>query len=431
LEAEVLLRTPPLIERTSLVTNSRAAARLYYQAQDLRGTVLRYGCDFAHLACARAAGVNDWRAQQFGKVESRHRTHYIRCYRRMRTEFRRSRPSCRAGNALDDEGRLRSGAGIQYNRAVRQAGPWFAVVALWLAAISTANAQARNSKLQSAVTQAMAGERGAAVVLDVHTGRLLAAYHAEVAARRVVLPGSAIKPFTLLALLQTGSVDAHTALVCQRPLTIAGHRLDCLHPNTKEPLGPAAALAYSCNSWFTSVATRLTAQQLRDSFLRDGFNSATRLEPNEASGSVALAQSQEQLQLEAIGEWGISVTPLQLLRAYRQLALLSQRNTEARVTALLFEGLQQSVSYGMASAAQPASPMKVAGKTGTSSADEGPWTHGWFAGYAPAEDPEIVLVVFLEKGRGSDAAALASKIFSAFAEERDPHLAAAAARPGR
>ena len=65
------------------------------------------------------------------------------------------------------------------------------------------------------------------------------------------------------------------------------------------------------------------------------------------------------------------------------------------------------------------SPMKVAGKTGTALADEGPWTHGWFAGYAPAENPEIVLVVFLENGHGSDAAALASKIFGAFAEDHD------------
>ena len=145
----------------------------------------------------------------------------------------------------------------------------------------------------------------------------------------------------------------------------------------------------------------------------------------------ALAQSPEELQLQAIGEWGISVTPLELVRAYRDLALLSQKNADVKLTALLFEGLQESVSYGMAHAAQPASPMKVAGKTGTALADEGPWTHGWFAGYAPAENPEIVLVVFLEKGHGSDAAALASKIFAAFAEDHACHLANATAESQR
>jgi len=302
-----------------------------------------------------------------------------------------------------------------------------AAMLMCVAAWPLATAQPGTAKLQKAVARTMAGQRGAAVVVDVRTGRVLAAYHADAAARRVVHPGSSIKPFTLLALLEAGKVDAHTALVCKRPLTIAGHRLDCPHPDTAEALGPAAALAYSCNSYFTSVATRLTPVQLRDSFVRAGFSSLTGLAPNEASGAVALAQSQAELQLQAIGEWGISVTPLELVSAYRDLALLSQKNADAKLTALLFEGLQESVSYGMARAAQPASPMKVAGKTGTALAEEGPWTHGWFAGYAPADNPEIALVVFLEKGHGSDAAALAREIFSAFAEERDNKLAKAAA----
>ena len=302
-----------------------------------------------------------------------------------------------------------------------------AAILVCVAASSVATAQSGFSKLQKAVAQTMVGQRGVAVVLDVHTGRVLAAYHANVAARLVVHPGSSIKPFTLLALLEAGKVDANTALVCKRHLAVGGHRLDCPHPDAAEALGPAAALAYSCNSYFTSVATRLTPVQLRSSFARDGFSSLTGLEPNEASGAVALAQSPEELQLQAIGEWGVSVTPLELLRAYRDLALLSQKNDDLKLASLVFEGLQESVSYGMAHAAQPASPIKVAGKTGTALADEGPWTHGWFAGYAPAESPEIVLVVFLEKGHGGDAAALARRIFTAFAESRDSQLANAAA----
>jgi penicillin-binding protein 2 len=81
----------------------------------------------------------------------------------------------------------------------------------------------------------------------------------------------------------------------------------------------------------------------------------------------------------------------------------------------------------MARAAQPDAPMKVAGKTGTALCDEGPWRHGWFAGYAPADNPQIVLVVFLEDGHGSDAAALASKIFVTFAEDHDSRSAKVAA----
>ncbi len=296
------------------------------------------------------------------------------------------------------------------------AGRCFSAMLLCFALRAPAITQPAGSALQQIVSQAMAGRRGTAVILDVRSGRVLAAYHLEVAARRVAHPGSSIKPFTLMALLEAGKVDEHTALVCKRQLSIAGHKLDCSHPQTAQPLDPSAALAYSCNSFFTSVATRLTPAQLRDSLEGDGFSSRTTLVSEEAAGNVALAQSPEQLQLQAIGEWGISVTPVELVWAYRNVALQDGHNAKL---ALLFDGLQQSASYGMGREAQPAASMKVAGKTGTAVADEGPWTHAWFAGYAPAQNPEIVLVVFLEKGHGgTDAAGVARQIFAVFADSR-------------
>jgi penicillin-binding protein 2 len=301
---------------------------------------------------------------------------------------------------------------------VNLAGSCFAVALACFAVSPPAPAQPVNATLQSTVTHAMAGRRGTAVVLDVHSGRILAAYHLEVAARRVAHPGSSIKTFTLVALLQAGKVDEHTALMCKRQVSVGGHKLDCSHPQTDQPLDPSTALAYSCNSYFTSVATRLSPEQLRDAFVQSGFSSLTALSPEEVAGTVALAHSPEQLQLQAIGEWGISVTPLELVRGYRNVALLQARNDQR--LAPLFGGLQQSVSYGMGNAAQPSAAIKVAGKTGTAPADEGPWTHAWFAGYAPAANPQIVLVVFLEKGHGgSDAAGVAREIFTAFADSQN------------
>ena len=131
------------------------------------------------------------------------------------------------------------------------------------------------------------------------------------------------------------------------------------------------------------------------------------------AGTVSLASTSEELQLQAIGEWGVQVTPLELLRAYRDLARMASDGTGAKLEAI-FQGLDGSTSYGMARSAQPESDVRVAGKTGTANADEGAWTHGWFAGFAPADKPSVVLVVFLEKGRGSDAADMARQIFAAF-----------------
>ena len=108
------------------------------------------------------------------------------------------------------------------------------------------------------------------------------------------------------------------------------------------------------------------------------------------------------------------LTPLEMLAAYRNLALrrAAANITEAERT--VFTGLEESTEYGMARLAWVAD-MKVAGKTGTSPADQGAWTHAWFAGYAPANKPQVALVVFLEKGTGpDDAAVLGGKIFKAW-----------------
>lgn len=263
----------------------------------------------------------------------------------------------------------------------------------------------------------MAGKAGSAVVIDSASGDVLAAYHPEVAAQRAALPGSSIKPFTLLALLEADKINDHTTLLCKRSLTLGGHRLNCTHPDLKQPLDPAMALAYSCNSYFTTVAARLTPSELRNSFLKYGFGSPSNLVPNEVAGKVALASTPTELQLQAIGEWGVRVTPMQLLRGYQRLALLSQTHDAKLVP--LFAGLEGSVSYGMGHLAQPAAPLKISGKTGTSLVEEGAWRHGWFAGYAPSDNPQIALVVFLEKGHGpTDAATVAREIISAYATSR-------------
>ena len=299
---------------------------------------------------------------------------------------------------------------------------------VWDSALAQAGTgPATGSALQQAVARAMAGKRGAAVVIDVASGKILAAYHLEVAARRLELPGSSIKTFTLLALLEAGKVNEQTTLICKRSLKVGGHNLDCTHPEMKQPFDPATALAYSCNTYFATEAMRLTPVELRNDFLRYGFGSPSGLAPNEVSGNVALAATPAELQMQAIGEWGLQVTPLELLLGYQKVAQLSIKH-DAKLD-VLFAGLEGSTAYGMGRLAQPDGAMKVAGKTGTSLVEEGSWRHGWFAGYAPENQPEIALVVFLEKGNGPiDASGVAREIFTAYAVERGKGVSHGAGR---
>jgi cell division protein FtsI/penicillin-binding protein 2 len=274
-------------------------------------------------------------------------------------------------------------------------------------------AQQGNSgaSLESVITKLMVGKPGTAVILDVQSGKILAQSNLKVAAQRVTTPGSVVKPFALMRLLESGKLDPARRLICHRTLTIAGRRMDCTHSPAITNLDASDAIAYSCNSYFAQVAVRLSPAELAGAFERAGFTARAGLAENEAAGRVVTATDVPRLQLQALGDWGIEITPLELLAAYRGLALHRLKN-DLPWAAPVFTGLEHSVQYGMAHDALP-SGIIAAGKTGTA-AGATPQTHGFFAGYAPADKPEIVVMVYLEHGRGSDAAAIAASIFSTY-----------------
>jgi penicillin-binding protein 2 len=269
--------------------------------------------------------------------------------------------------------------------------------------------------LQKAVEPAMKGRAGAAVVADVTTGQILAAQGMELAAHRLARPGSTVKPFVLMALLEAGKIEASERLLCRRPLRIGAVRMDCAHASSIVELNAEEAIAYSCNSYFAEAATRLSGAELVQALRRAGLDSPSGLVKEEASGRIEMPRDREMLQLEALGDRGIEVTALELLGAYRKLALQKRSGASVGADAAVFAGLEESVAYGMAHAAN-VDRMKIAGKTGTAASRESARTHGFFLGYAPAEKPEIAVVIYLEQGNGGDAAGVAQAVFAAAAQ---------------
>ncbi len=271
-------------------------------------------------------------------------------------------------------------------------------------------------------------EMGALVVADVSTGEIIAERGFELAAHRLARPGSTVKPFVLMALLESGKLTASQRLLCRRPLRIGGVRMDCTHPASVANLDAEEAIAYSCNSYFAEAATRLSGAELVQALRRAGLDSPSGLVKDEAVGRIEMPRNREVLQLEALGDRGVEVTALELLEAYRKLAMEKRSGTvgdgaraggasPAPTNAVVFAGLEQSVAYGMAHAAN-VDGMNIAGKTGTAASRESERTHGFFVGYAPAERPEIAVVVYLEQGRGGDAANVARTVFEEFAKSR-------------
>jgi len=161
-----------------------------------------------------------------------------------------------------------------------------------------------------------------------------------------------------------------------------------------------------------------------------------------------------------IGQGYVAATPLQVLTAISAVAnggqLLTPRivkdfqdsrgnilqSTEkvvrrnvpvsAENLGTLRAAMRQSVTMGVAkNAAIPG--VEVAGKTGT--AEFGPRlsngkyaTHGWFVGFAPYNDPQIAIVVFVQRGSGgNDASPAAAKILDYYFNA--PKLAQQVNRP--
>jgi len=269
-------------------------------------------------------------------------------------------------------------------------------------------------QLQSAIDEAMQGHAGAIVVVDVASQKILAAKNLEGAGKELVRPGSTLKPFVVMELLETGKLDAKQRLLCRRPLSIGGVRMDCSHTRDVAELDADDAIAYSCNSYVAEVTLRLDEGELLGALRRAGLDSPTGLTKSESGGQIERASNQAQLQLMALGERGIEVTPLALLEAYRKLAL-RKRTGDISASGAVFEGLEHAVAYGTAHGAF-VEDLKVAAKTGTAAAANNPRTHGLFVGYAPADRPEIAVVVYLKQGRGPDAAMVARAVFAEYAQ---------------
>ncbi|HEY7802127.1 MAG TPA: penicillin-binding transpeptidase domain-containing protein, partial [Dehalococcoidia bacterium] len=78
--------------------------------------------------------------------------------------------------------------------------------------------------------------------------------------------------------------------------------------------------------------------------------------------------------------------------------------------AIMRQGMMDAVAWGSATPANLHDDLQIGGKTGTAEygerhPDDTSDTHGWFSGFAPAQDPQLAVTVFLQNGVGATNAA--------------------------
>ncbi len=293
--------------------------------------------------------------------------------------------------------------------------------------------------LHEAVTSTEA-RGGDVLVTDPHTGEIMAMVSLRDgrttglgAINTPYEPGSTLKPFTVAGLLQlgVGSLD-DSVDVEDGTWGVAGRTLHDVH--AEGVMTVSDALRKSSNVGIAKAAQSFRPGEQYENLRDFGFGTLTGIElPGEARGRLPRpldwsAQSPASL---AIG-YEISVTPLQMAMAYGALAnggMLMQphiikeirdnrgrtvERTEPRavrrvvsteVAGSVSEALVGVVEDGTGTAAQLGG-LRVAGKSGTSRAwDGGGYAPGRyyasFAGFFPAEDPELVVFVKLDDPQGA------------------------------
>lgn len=201
-------------------------------------------------------------------------------------------------------------------------------------------------------------------------------------------------------------------------------------------------IANSINVVFYTLGYRLGGERLAAYARKMGLGDRTGVDiPGEVAGTIPSPSTKQQLVGEpwypgdavnmSIGQGAVTVTPLQVARMVatianggtllqpRVLKLTYDRNRTAepavtvvqrrdlynpQALVVLREGLRAVVERGTGRAAAMTT-VEIAGKTGSAENPRGR-PHAWFAGYAPAGAPRIVVVAFVEHGyRGGLSAA--------------------------
>jgi penicillin-binding protein A len=308
----------------------------------------------------------------------------------------------------------------------------FAIMGVFVAIAPTRTSRlGAQESLQSYLASLTRARRGSAIVIKPASGEVLAAWNLQQAVEDAYPPGSTAKIVLSAAALEESLTMPAERLICQRVPPLLGSAYVCTHPPAPEGVTLSSALANSCNFFFVKLSMRENAETLLHWYSVFGFGAAAELDGRPtAAGDVRKPSDERSKALTALGEENVVSTAAQLLEAY---VLVANHGTEyglwtnkvrgrlpkphrrvdlrSSTYTALTAGLIGCVKFGTCQAAAVPG-VEVAAKTGTSSALDGSGaTHAWFVGFAPADRPEIALVVFLQRGTGAhNAAPLAGKL---------------------
>ncbi len=283
-------------------------------------------------------------------------------------------------------------------------------------------------------------------------------------------PGSTFKVITALSALQDGVVDPAQRVECNGFIKIGRQKFRC--SKRHEWVDLYESVVQSCNVYFWELAEEVGIERINRFAKAFGFAERTGIGVNsEAKGFLATREWYEEhygafrigyTLNTAIGQGNTRVTVLQLAMAYAAIAnggalyipqvVQNVRAPDGSLSETFQPRMKRDVGIaaqhldlirrslvdvvqeedGTAYRARNKDGVPVAGKTGTaqvvsrkgrSEESSSAWyldrSHGWFAGFAPADDPQVAFAVLVEHGGsgGASAAPIATSVMQQYFSE--------------
>jgi len=278
-------------------------------------------------------------------------------------------------------------------------------------------------------------------------------------------PGSTFKMILAVAGLESGIIDAESSVYCNGGIDLYGHRFHCWKEGGHGRVTLREAIQHSCNTFFYVLGQKLGIQEIASFSRQLGLGVPLGIDLlGEASGLVPSEEWKRQVKGEpwyagetislAIGQGPILVTPVQMARAVGIIATgksprlhLVKGESQARSTLdqtfqppvfapetleAIRDAMWSVVNEGGTGGGARLANFQISGKTGTAqtislstreslseSEAENFESNAWFVGFAPRDNPEIVVAVIVQRGGagGSGAAPLAREVFRVYYEK--------------
>lgn len=296
-------------------------------------------------------------------------------------------------------------------------------------------------------------DAGTAVILDVQTGEVLAMVNQPAfnpnnrqglrssdfrnrAVTDLFEPGSTVKPFTVVSGLKSGLYDEET-IINTHPGTFRVGRHTIRDFRDYGQIDLATLIEKSSNIAASKIALAIEPEQLWNDFANFGLASDTGAYfPGEAIGHLPDPRSWRTLDRATLAYgYGLATNALQLARAYsvignggilREVSFIKQESAPAGrrvfskdVMKQVSGMLERPILQGGTATRAAVQNYRVAGKTGTvKKATIGGYTEAEyqsvFAGFIPASDPKLVMVVMIDTPRGEEyyGGAVAAPVFA-------------------